>query len=77
MSVNSEQITTATSGEVVQLSTGESYTVKDKCSINNGHWYCVTHQLMMPNEFDKTAHTFDSEHRMAWFCKEHNEIEAP
>lgn len=47
-------------------------TVKKPCdNPNNGHWYCVTHQVGFRNVFDKADHIDRGRHDMIWWCHDH------
>jgi hypothetical protein len=65
--------------KVEAVQQGEVVIVPTQCVIRrpcenktNGHWCCVTHQLLFENNFGKDTHINDGKrHRLVWICHEH------
>jgi hypothetical protein len=73
-----ERITRATEGQqltAVIIRAGEKkadYTVKPPCDDpNSGQWYCITHDEVFRNQFEKDSHIHSGEHQLAWMCFQH------
>ena len=66
MSVNYLKI-----GDSFLFKNKKEYTVKERCVIVTGKWYCVTCNVPMPNISEKNNHISTGDHTLVWCCPEH------
>lgn len=65
-------VTQVIPGETVEGDYGGEYIVKAKCEfLDVGHWWCVTHDEGFANPMERSAHTREGDHRLAWVCHYH------
>lgn len=55
----------------IGIEVGPPCTAKDA-----GHWYCLTHDAHLANNWEKSEHISAGSHRLAWSCNHHG-IEQP
>jgi hypothetical protein len=70
-----ERITPATEKQVVNTKAAGKQIVKPSCG-GGGHWYCITHDVVFRNQFQKDNHIHRGTHQLAWICPVHG-LEVP
>ncbi len=71
-----DYVTAATEGLTFRA-IGRKWTVRAKCTENNGHWYCITCKEGLRNQLEKDCHINASKHQLVWWCRVHDEPEVP
>lgn len=70
-----DQVRPAVAGDEAMLPR-RAVVVHSSCGVNQGNWYCCTHEAMFENNLMKDFHITTGEHKLAWWCWEHG-LEAP
>ena len=67
---NDHNIHPATEGQ--QFTHGmEFFTVKAKCGVDRGNFYCITCKKVLRNPMEKDEHIERGRHVLTWVCAEH------
>ncbi len=65
-----ERVVPATVGQTF-MKDGEELTVGEKCALDSGAWYCITHGKGFTNNLGKDNHIHRGKHVMVWLCFVH------
>lgn len=67
-------------GTIAPMSHPQTVVSNKNRNCKNGQWVCLTHGMVFDNNIQQENHCQDelkNDHKLAWRCTEHGEVEEP